>query len=196
MKAQTQRLTRTLENTGFGTNIVDTIINASSAFQKFTMPTSFGLGYYFQFQRKFGIGFDYRKQLWGNYAAFFSNQTKLTNRVDYGVGVTIFPEDEKDPSQKRMKPPIRFGGRYSITQNVFTSNNQQVNILEQNVYLGFGIPITRRYFDSRVLRSVLNVQIDYLQRGKNITGLAKEQYIMLTLGLNLGDVWFQRTKFD
>jgi hypothetical protein len=27
-------------------------------------------------------------------------------------------------------------------------------------------------------------------------GLAKEQFINLSLGLQLGDVWFQRRKFD
>lgn len=196
MRAQTERLTRTLEVSNFQVYIVDTIVNISSGYQKFNMPTSFGAGYYFQYRRNFGVGIDYRKQMWGNYSAFFSSNAKLTNRTDYGLAFTLYPEDEKNPTQKRMKPPIRFGGRYSITQNALTSDNKTVQIAEQSAYIGFGIPFTRKYFDSRVLRSIIHVQLDYLQRGKNSVGLAREQYLVVSLGLNLGDVWFQRRKFD
>lgn len=196
MRAQTERLTRTLEISNFSVSIVDTILNLSSAYKKFTMPTSFGVGYYFQYRRSFGIGIDYRKQLWGNYSAYFEPNTKLTNRNDYGFAFTLFPEDEKNPTKKRMSAPIRLGGRYSVTQNALTSAGNTIQIEEQSAYIGFGIPFTRRYFDNRVLRSMIHVQVDYLQRGKNLVGLAREQYLIFTVGLNLGDIWFQRRKFD
>jgi len=196
MRAQSERLTRTFEATNLGDYFADTILSTSGNYKSFKMPASFGFGYYFQFRKGFAVGLDYRKQLWGNYASFFQSNAGLTDRTDYGLGFIRNPEDEKNPAKKRQSIPIRFGGKYAVTQNAIASNNTKVAIIEKGAYIGFGIPITRRYFDSRVLRSIIHVQVDYLQRGKNLSGLANEEYVVFTVGLNLGDVWFQRRKFD
>jgi hypothetical protein len=74
-----------------------------------------------------------------------------------------------------------------------TATNQ---IVQQRAFVGFGIPIVRRYYDNTVLSSVVHLQVDYIQRGLATDGLAKEQFINVSLGLQLGDMWFQRRKFD
>jgi hypothetical protein len=62
-----------------------------------------------------------------------------------------------------------------------------------------GIPVSRRYFDNTFLRSQLNITLEYMDRG-GITafnaGLAREQYLRLILGVSLGDVWFDRNKYN
>jgi hypothetical protein len=97
-----------------------------------------------------------------------------------------------------MRWPVRVGGVLSETQYLFekagsTSTNQ---IVQQRAFVGFGIPIVRRYYDNTVLSSVVHLQVDYIQRGLATDGLAKEQFINVSLGLQLGDLWFQRRKFD
>lgn len=200
MKANQTRLTRTLEvtNTVSGTRlfILDTILNNETGYRSFSMPASIGLGYQFRWRRAWSVGIDYRKTMWSNYSAFFSNGRTLNDRTDLGFTFILNPADEKAPRQKRMKMPLRAGYITSRTQNVITNAAGTFNIQEQRAFLGFGIPLSRRYYDNRVLRSVVNIQFDYLQRGQNSNGLAREQYLMLTMGMNLGDIWFQRRKFD
>jgi hypothetical protein len=82
------------------------------------------------------------------------------------------------------------------TQNVLTSSGNPYTVTEQRAFVGFGIPLSRRYYDNRTLRSVVHLQADYLTRGKNAGGLAREEYLLLSLSMNLGDIWFQRRKFD
>ena len=200
MQANLSRTARTLELiSNGGVNrllVVDTVMNNKTGDSSFNMPASFGLGYQFRFRRAFSVAVDYRKSLWGNYSAFFNPSGKLANRSDYGLSFIINPMDEKTPGKKRMKPPVRFGVSMAETQNVLTSAGNPYTINEQRAFVGFGIPISRRYYDNRTLRSVVHFQADYLTRGKNANGLAREEYLVFSLSMNLGDIWFQRRKFD
>jgi len=83
--------------------------------------------------------------------------------------------------------------QYSFVNASGSASNQ---IVQQRAFVGFGIPIVRRYYDNTVLSSVVHLQVDYIQRGLATDGLAKEQFINVSLGLQLGDMWFQRRKFD
>ena len=201
VRAGQNRLVRTLEARTLQNNLqnlytIDTVLDIETGMNKISMPASFGLGYQFRFRRLFSLGLDYRKQLWGNYAAFFNPGIKLSDRTDYGVTLTLNPMDEKSVRQKRMRMPIRIGGVMSETQNAFIGTGGQRIIKEQRAFVGFGIPISRRYFDNRVLRSIVHFQADYISRGENLNGLAREQYLVFSLSMNLGDIWFQRRKFD
>ncbi|NBP06811.1 MAG: hypothetical protein EBV15_11465, partial [Bacteroidetes bacterium] len=82
------------------------------------------------------------------------------------------------------------------TQNVLTSSGSPYTVSENRAFIGFGIPLSRRYYDNRSLRSIVHFQADYIRRGKNATGLAREEYLVFSLSMNLGDIWFQRRKFD
>lgn len=174
----------------------DTVLLDNGTRTKISMPVGFGIGYSFNWLKKYEIGLDYYNESWANYAAFFQPGIKLGNRSDYGVSLTINSGNEKTSKAKRMPPPIRLGARYSNTQNVFTSSGVNTQIKETNAYVGFGLPLTRRYFDNTVVRSMFNVRFDYVNRGTLNQGLAKENYFITTVSFNLGDVWFQRRKFD
>jgi hypothetical protein len=194
------RMVRTLEasSSAVGTSlfILDTILSAESEARKFRMPTSLALGYKFTSGRKWSLGIDYKRQMWGDFDAFFAKSSKLVTRNDYGLTLTLNPADEKSSREKRMKMPVRLGGSYAQTQNVILSGGTETQINEMRLFTGFGLPLSRRYFDNRVLRSVLHVQIDYMTRGKIQTGLAYERYLVATFSMNLGDIWFQKRKFD
>jgi hypothetical protein len=200
MSANQFRTARTLELVSSGSVnrllVVDTVLDVQSGKQSFTMPASFGVGYQFRFRRSISVALDYRKSLWGNYSAFFNPEGTLANRSDYGVSLTLNPMDEKTPGKKRMRPPLRMGVALSETQNVLTSSGSPYTVSENRAFIGFGIPLSRRYYDNRSLRSIVHFQADYIRRGKNATGLAREEYLVFSLSMNLGDIWFQRRKFD
>lgn len=200
MRANLSRTAQTLElisNGGINRLlVVDTVLDEQSGNRPFTMPASFGVGYQFRFRRSFSVSLDYRKSMWGNYSAFFNPGGRLTNRSDYGLTFIVNPMDEKTPGKKRMRPPFRFGASMAETQNVLTSAGNPYTVSEQRAFVGFGIPLSRRYYDNRTLRSMVHLQAEYLTRGKNAGGLAREEYLIFSLSMNLGDIWFQRRKFD
>jgi len=95
-----------------------------------------------------------------------------------------------------MPVQIRAGYRFVNTENNVTSNNVVQNITESQAYIGFGIPMVRRYFDNTQIRSLVNVDFGFMQRGTLNNNLAKEQYFTARVGFNLGDIWFQRKKIQ
>jgi hypothetical protein len=193
------RFTRTMDLVGSSVYVIDTVLNQTTPKTPVSLPSSFGMGYQFQYRQRWGVALDYRQQSWGGLdPMFFDAGRKYTTRKDYGVTFTLNPNDFKHPSHKKMRWPVRVGGVLSETQYSFvnssgTASNQ---IVQQRAFVGFGIPIVRRYYDNTVLSSVVHLQIDYIQRGLATDGLAKEQFINVSLGLQLGDLWFQRRKFD
>jgi hypothetical protein len=197
VNAERNRLTRSFEIGSSGGLIMrDTILNSVDQNGTVFIPASFGVGYQFQYRRKWSLALDYRYSDWGGFQAFFDPATKYAFRQDYGLTFTLNPSDEKARNERKMPVPVRLGGVWSETQQVFTSAGQEVQIGEFKAFAGFGIPVIRRYYDNSVITSVMHVQAQYLQRGSLQTGLAQERYFQLNLGFQLGDKWFQRRKFD
>lgn len=190
------RLARTLSPTRGGYLYEDTILYSEGEKSAFTMPVMFGIGYTYKRGDAWLINLDYAFHRWSSFRSDFSSNP-LKDRKSYGLGITLNPAEEKNPKMKKFPVQYRIGFRYTQTQNYFiSSSNVRNDIDEWTIGGGFGIPIGRRYFDNRVLKSIIHVQFDYTQRGKNIPGIALERYFRLTLGFNLGDIWFQRNKFN
>jgi hypothetical protein len=189
------RLIRNLEVSGGYTSIMDTIYSNDGLKKDFTMPTAIGVGYSFQFRRAFSLNFDLRKQVWGNVNTFF-DKTKHKDRMDYGVSLVLNPVDEKSPNERKMKMPIRLGYVYSTTQNIYNYSGAEHQVIEQRMSVGFGLPFVQRYYDNSVITNMVNVNIQYLTRGFKASGMPSEQYLVLGLGLQLGDIWFAKRKYD
>jgi len=199
MSGEQLRFTRTMDLVGSQVYVIDTILNQTSPRTALSLPNSFGAGYQFQYRQRWSVAMDYRKQVWGTLdPMFFDAGRRYSDRTDYGFTFTLNPNDFKHPSHKKMRWPVRVGGVLSETQYSFSKagSTGTNRIVQQRAFVGFGVPLVRRYYDNTVLSSVVHVQIDYIQRGLATDGLAKEQFINLSLGLQLGDVWFQRRKFD
>jgi hypothetical protein len=190
---KTQRLTTSIIVDNFGlTYIGDTIKNDNNGYQKSELPVYFGLGYSFQWRNKWLFQFNYAQQNWKDIGV----TNAYANRKEYGLGFLLNPNDEKEKNAKRMPLQVRVGYRYVSSENNVRSNGV-FNIIEENhAYLGFGIPIVRRYFDNTRVRSMINIDFGYLQRGSLDNNLANEQYITARVGFNLGDIWFQKRKFN
>lgn len=197
VEAERSRLTRSYDLSSSGGLILrDTILSSLDQSGTVALPASFGMGYQFLYRRAWSVALDYRYSDWGGFQAFFDPAKSYATRVDYGFTFTLHPMDEKARNERKMPIPLRLGGVYSQTQQVFTSAGQQVQIPEYKAFASFGIPMVRRYYDNSVITSLMHVQAQYLQRGSLQSGLAQERYFQLSLGFQLGDKWFQRRKFD
>lgn len=195
MTGSQTRLTRSLNYYAGYTSVRDTVLNEIRDAQAFSMPTAYGLGYSFQFRRAFSLSVDYRKQLWGS-NPFFDTKGKYTDRTDMGVSLVFNPNDEKSSTERKMKIPVRFGYMVSNTQQLFNSAGSEHQIQEHRYIFGFGLPLIQRYYDNSVITNMVNFSVQYLQRGVTGTTLPSEQYLVFGIGLQLGDIWFAKRKYD
>jgi hypothetical protein len=197
MMGEQTRFTRTMELFGSFVSVVDTITNLTSPKKSFQLPNSFGLGYQFKYRQAWTVALDYRQQNWQKIdVIYFDAERKYNVRKDYGVTFTLHPNDLRVQGRRKMQWPVRVGAVYSETQYAFNTTSGNVPLIQQRAFVGFGIPIVRRYYDNSSLTSLVHVQLDYVQRGTTNHGLAQEKFFNVTLGLQLGDMWFQRRKFD
>jgi hypothetical protein len=196
-----ERLVRSMYLAGGYLNPEDTILKSSLYKQPFTLPLAFGLGYSVRYKQKLTLNVDYKKQLWSsNSSMFFDANRTYVDRSEAGISLIINPLDSRASGKKKMPWPIRLGASNANTQYQFNGSNPIgiYNINEQRAFIGIGIPFVRRYFDNTALVSMVNLQIDYLKRSPKPfnNSLATEEYLNFTIAVQLGDVWFQRRKFD
>ncbi len=196
-----ERLVRSMYLAGGYLNPEDTILKSSLYKQPFTLPLAFGLGYSVRYKQKLTLNVDYKKQLWSsNSSMFFDANRTYVDRSEAGISLIINPLDSRASGKKKMPWPIRLGASNANTQYQFNGSNPTgiYNINEQRAFIGVGIPFVRRYFDNTALVSMVNLQIDYLKRSPKPfnNSLATEEYLNFTIAVQLGDVWFQRRKFD
>ena len=196
------RLVRSMYLAGNYLNPEDTILKSAQYKQPFTLPLSFGLGYSVRYKQKLTLNVDYKKQLWSsNSSMFFDANRTYVDRNEAGISLIINSLDTRQSGRKKMQWPVRLGVSNANTQYQFTSSSPSINtynINEQRAFIGIGIPFVRRYFDNTALVSMVNLQFDYLKRSPKPfnNNLATEEYFNFTIAVQLGDVWFQRRKFD
>jgi len=185
------RLTRTMAYNVSFTSPLDTIINEVGVNRGLTLPPAFGFGYTLRIRNDLQLSADYRRQLWSKYDAFFDSKKDYQDREDYNFNLIINPLDYKLGNVKKMPMPIRLG--YGLTHSHISLNGSRLE--EQRYSVGVGIPMIRRYFDNSVITNMIHVNLQYMTRG---AGLAypKEQFITLGIGLQLGDIWFAKRKYD
>jgi hypothetical protein len=188
-----QRITKAIFVDQFGFNYTgDTVNNVASGYRPSSIPSYFGFGYSFQYRQRWELQLNYEQENWSS----LTSSIKGRNRQEYGIGFILNPNDEKNKNVKRMPPQIRAGFTFTNTENTVVSNGVTTDITQSYAFIGFGLPIVRRYFDNTQVRSMINIDLGYLRRGTTANNLAKEEYFTARLGFNLGDIWFQRRKFN
>lgn len=184
-----------MEIIGGATRVLDTIINEQGVTKSISMPASFGVGYSFRYRRSFMLALDWRTQLWSQYKGM-NNTDVFRDRNDYSVTLFINPMDLKAPNEKKMKVPVRLSYGLSESQIMVQQGADLYGLQEQRYGLGFGIPIIRRYFDNSVLTNVIQINVQYMTRATKGGNFPREQFITVGVGVQLGDIWFAKRKYD
>ncbi len=195
VEGNSNRLARSMEIVGGATRVLDTIANEQGLTQEIIMPSSIGMGYSFRYRRAFMLAFDWRHQMWSQYKGVGSGQN-FRDRNDYSVSLFINPMDLKAPNEKKMKVPVRLSYGLSESQIVLQQGSDLYGLQEQRYGVGFGIPMIRRYFDNTVLTNIIQINVQYMTRSAAGGNFPREEFITVGVGVQLGDIWFAKRKYD
>jgi hypothetical protein len=171
----------------------DTVNLSADSKGKITFPLSFGFGLGFRKGDKWLAVADFAIQNWSSYRAFNQSQN-LKNSMRISAGVQYTPNARYSPKSlidgyyKRVQ--YRIGGRYAKT--ALELKNTQLN--EYAVTVGAGLPVGRNFLLQNF--SMVNIGLEFGQRGTISNGLIRERFMKVTVGFTINDRWFVKPKID
>jgi len=165
-----------------GRMAVDTIQNEVRKDGNITLPLSWGAGFEFRKNNKWSFGFDYYRQDWQNVSYLSENQTVSTSE-QYTFGVELIPNYRSFHYLEVIR--YRLGGHFGDSYY----NIDGASIKEFGMSFGLGLPL-------RKSSTMINLAMEYSQRGTTDNNLIREDYFTFSVNLTLGDIWFIKRKFD
>mgnify|MGYP004447481849 CR=1 FL=1 len=187
---------RQTNSTTSGTSVVgaDTV----SVRNAFALPQSLGAGLMWQWKNSLRIGVDYTYQRWSDATApvlsqqggvwqYTAQRGQYTDRSRISLGAEYVPNPEGLTWSSRVR--YRFGASYATP---YVRYNGQDGPRTYTVGLGLGLPI----LNSHNNRSMLNLSAEYVRVDPQVTGVLRENYFRLTLGLSFNERWFQKIKLQ
>jgi hypothetical protein len=170
--------------------IKDTIELTQNTKGTITFPLTFGFGLGFKKGDRWLVAADYAIQNWSSYRAFDQSQG-LKNSMRVSLGTQYIPNSKASGTNTYYKRVhYRIGARYA--QTALELKNTQLS--EYAVSVGFGFPVGRNYLLQNF--SMINIGVEFGQRGTISNGLIKENFLKATVGFTINDRWFIKPKFD
>lgn len=154
----------------------------------FEIPSIYGFGLNYRYDKKLSIGIDYSLQDWKN-AQFFYNPTtstnkeNLNNRSKLAIGVEYQP----NPTGRNFSDRIHYRGGLNMSDSYYNveGTTQPKNF---GISCGLGLPLYNKATNST---SMLNATLEY---GKLGSTLLREDYLKLTLNVVFNEHWFFKRK--
>ena len=170
---------------------IDTAAVASSPFD---LPYSFGFGAAWQHKNTLLVAADVRHELWNKchvptetlndyvpMKGFYKDMTK------FAIGAQWTP----DPFVKTYWKRIQYRAGMNFT-TPFIKVNGQNGPIEFRMGAGVGLPITNK----KNSLSVVNFGLQWLRRSAGGTGMVKEDYLLINLGVTFNERWFVKYKIE
>lgn len=150
----------------------------------YSLPETWGAGINYQFGRRVMVEFDYTFQPWSK-AKFrgYEGEPVMHNYADrtrYSLGGQYTP-DIRGSYFKRVS--YRLGGYWSNDYLKLQGNR----LREYGITAGFGFPVPS-------MRTTVNLGLEWMHRQAHPNPLIKENYLNITIGLNVNEMWFQKSK--
>ncbi|MDE6197122.1 MAG: hypothetical protein K2F91_04555 [Muribaculaceae bacterium] len=150
----------------------------------YSLPETWGAGINYQFGRRVMVEFDYTFQPWSK-AKFrgYEGEPVMHNYADrtrYSLGGQYTP-DIRGSYFKRVS--YRLGGYWSNDYLKLQGNH----LREYGITAGFGFPVPS-------MRTTVNLGLEWMHRQAHPNPLIKENYLNITIGLNVNEMWFQKSK--
>ena len=147
----------------------------------FVMPTGIGVGFALEQQENWLIGADFSWQNWEAFE-FFGQSDSLANSWTVAAGGELIPDMRSLSYGDKIS--YRFGGHY--TQSYLNLYNTP--IAEFGISFGLGFPIRRS-------RTTINLSMELGKMGTTRNNLIQENYARMTLGINIFETWFLKSKY-
>lgn len=152
----------------------------------YEMAETWGVGLSWNWKKQLTVSADYTYQPWKNVkyrliegfdqigANRFDNYWKASFGVDYVNAI-------RGSYLRRVH--YRLGAYYS-NDYIMVGNN---SVKEYGISCGLGLPAPSS-------KTMINLTVDYRHRAASPAKLVSENYIQVTLGLNINELWFWRNK--
>lgn len=164
------------------TTVTDVAVVLDESPYDFDSPQTVKAGFTYNYDKKLLFGADLSWQDFSN-ANFFSKTDSLQDRFFVAAGIQYTPAIETGQYYNKIR--YRLGANYS---NSYTEvNNFDYN--EFAITMGFGFPMPNT-------KTILNLLLEYGQRGTLSTTQLREQYINIGLNISLNERWFVKRKFN
>lgn len=160
----------------------DTIDYSLNKKGSFTLPMRTGLGLTVGKDGKWVAGADFLWQNWEKYT-YYGLSDSLKNRWNIAIGGEYIPNRQSIGSYFQ-KVAYRAGLHYGLTPLYF--NGQHLN--EFGMSFGLGFPIKKS-------KSTVNMAVSVGKRGTIQYGLIQENFIRFTIGVNVFENWFFKSKY-
>jgi len=160
----------------------DTISFVLNKAGTWTLPVRTGAGITLGVEKKWLAGADFSWQNWEKYT-YYGQSDSLKNRWNISVGGEYIPNATGIGSYFN-KVAYRGGLHFGKTPLYF--NGQHLN--EFGISFGLGFPIKKS-------KSMVNLSATMGKRGTIQYGLIQENFIRFTLGVNVFENWFFKSKY-
>lgn len=150
-----------------------------------TLPALYGAGISYGWANRLLVAADFTYQPWkdmpfANIDAFGDATSRFSNRWRAALGVQWCNRPRGSWLQR-----INYrAGLYLCNDYITVAGN---NVRERGATLGVGLPVNG-------LKTVVNLSFEYRNRQATPTPLVKENYMVVTLGVNFNELWFYRNK--
>jgi hypothetical protein len=145
----------------------------------FELPSMYGIGLNYCFDKRLTIGIDYSLQQWKD-AQFFSKTDSLGNRSKLAIGVEYLP----NPKSRKYADQIHYRAGFNISDSYFNINGQS---LPKNIGLSFGVGLPLHNNNT-----VLNASFEYGKIGS--LSLLNEDFYKITFNFTFNEHWFFKRK--
>jgi len=155
--------------------LIDTLLPGKN----FELPTVYGIGLHYTYDKRLSLGVDYTMQKWGE-AMFFGKTDSLTNSSKIAIGAEYIPSIRGRKYYQKMS--YRAGFNVSNPYYKVDGVNPPMNF---GVSFGVGLPLKNS-------NTIINAAIEYGKTGA--TSMLREDYLKLTFNAAFNENWFFKRK--
>jgi len=149
----------------------------------FELPTMYGIGLNYTFDKKLSLGIDYSMQEWKN-AEYFGRLDSLSNRSKFAVGVEYQP----NPRGRKFSDHIHYRAGLNMSDSYFKVEGVTPP-KNFGISCGLGLPLYNKTTNSI---SMLNASFEYGKIGSS--DKLREDYFKITMNVVFNEHWFFKRK--
>ena len=150
----------------------------------FSMAESWGAGIGWEWHKRLYAEVDFTYQPWSKtkYQGVMQggSDSQLDDRYKFAAGLKFIP---KLRGSYLQRIEYRAGGFYNHDYLRILGNN----VLEYGASIGFGLPVPS-------LKTIISLGLEWSHRQATPDPLIKENYLSITLGMNINELWFRPSK--
>ena len=168
-----------------GVQTIDSVYRGNEEKGTIIYPSSWGAGISIDKESVWMLGVELNKAKWNDYRYYGSNDNQVDNWTAR-FGSQLIPNYKSEKYWSRVA--YRFG--FSFGPDNFKLKN---TINQKTFSFGAGLPVRRNVYTNQY--TIINTAFELCYRGNN-TNEIKESIFRFSLGLNLGDIWFNKPKYQ